>query len=111
VFGAVDESGNVIEAFSRDRIALSGWAAARNGESVRQVRILLDSRELGSLENFEMRPEVASMFGRPELAKSGWRTMVYLPALDPGDYELTVQAVDGSGNAAGWPGPRIRIVE
>jgi hypothetical protein len=111
VFGAVDESGNVIEAFSRDRIALSGWAAARNGGSVRQVRILLDSRELGSLENFEIRPEVASEFGRPELAKSGWRTMVYLPALEPGEYELTVQAVDRSGNAMGWPGPRIRIVE
>jgi organic radical activating enzyme len=111
ILGSVDESAGVIEAFSRDRIALSGWAAAAQRGPVRQIRIFLDTRELGTLEHFEPRPEIAASYGRPEWARSGWRTMVYLPALDPGEYQLRVQAVDSGGNTASLTAPRVRIVE
>jgi len=109
VFGAVDGCDGTIEAASLDRIALSGWAASRDQVPV-QVRILLDSHELGIVEYFEYRPEIATRFGRPELAKSGWRTMVYLPALTPGDYQLRVRAVDVKGNSNDLAAPRVSIL-
>ena len=110
VFGSTDESGRLIEAFSRDRIALSGWAATRDREAFK-VRILLDSQELGTVTHFKHRPEVAASYGKPELANCGWETMLYLPALDPGEYQLSVEAFDSSGNMASLAAPRLRIVE
>jgi organic radical activating enzyme len=111
LLGAVDGSGDVIEAFSRDRIALSGWFATRNKGQVGHIGIYLDSQKLGTLDYFDDRPEIASSQGRPELAGFGWRTMVYLPALDPGEYQLKVQAVDPGGNAVDFAAPRVRIAE
>jgi hypothetical protein len=107
ILGSVDESESLIEAFSRDRIALSGWVAAQGQSPVRQVRIFLDSRELGALDHFEPRPPVNGSVREP----AGWRTMVYLPPLNPGEYQLTVQAVDTRGNQTSFPAPRVRILE
>jgi hypothetical protein len=54
---------------------------------------------------------LASYFGRTNLLHGGWRVMVYLPALRPGQYEMTVEATDQegiSGTLAPWP---VHILE
>ncbi len=101
IFGYIDSLNGAsrIDARSRDRIALFGWAASRAaGAPLRTIRILLGERTLGEVTDFHARPDVVSYFGRPELLKSGWRTMVYLPALGDGEYQIRVEAVDRLGN-------------
>ena len=42
---------------------------------------------------------------------SGWRTMVFLPALASGEHGLVVEAVDPEGNAASLPPWPLRIID
>lgn len=98
LFGAMDVYQEAVR--SRDRILLSGWAAARDrGAPVKEVRILLDGKPLAAVREFHDRPDIAAQFGRPELEQCGWRTMVYLPALDEGEHPLEAQAVGFDGAA------------
>lgn len=99
LFGAMDVYQETVR--SRDRILLSGWAAAREqGAPVKEVRILLDGKPLAAVHEFHDRPDIAARFGRPELEQCGWRTMVYLPALEEGEHPLEAQAVGFDGAAA-----------
>jgi organic radical activating enzyme len=110
-FGAIDAvNGGTLQARSRDRIALSGWAAAQTGP-VREVRIDVAGKTLGTVRDFEPRPEIATRFGRSDLLKTGWRTMVYLPALPPGEYSLDASAYTPAGASAPLAGLRLSIIE
>lgn len=110
VFGFNDHSKFV--ARSRDRISISGWAASRkDGAPVQEIRIKVDGRDVGVVRDFFDRPDVAKSYGRPDFLKSGWRGMVYLPALSHGEYELIPHAFDALGNYAALPASRISIVD
>jgi len=110
VFGFNDHT--KIVARSRDRISISGWAASRNeGAPVQEVRIKVDGRDVGIVRDFFDRPDVAQSYGRADFLKSGWRGMVYLPALPHGEYELTPHAFDTRGDYAALPSSRISIVD
>lgn len=109
IFGYVDanEDRFFIKAHSRDRVLISGWvASSKHGAPVREVKLKLHGQELAVIRDFYPRPDVASHFGRSNLLHSGWKALVYLPALRPGSYELTVEATDGAGipgALAPWP--------
>lgn len=112
VFGTVEGGVSAIEARSRDRIALSGWVASRShGAPIQSLRITLAERELGVVREFHERPDIAARFGRANFSRSGWRTMVYIPSLEPGEYSISVHGVAPSGESAQvWNAP-VRIVD
>ncbi len=112
VIGYVDSLDNkfYVEARSRDRIMLTGWlASAKHGAPLQEVRFRIADRQVGSVKEFYARPDVASHFGRENWLMSGWRTMIYLPALPPGEHGLIVEGVDHSGTAASIPPWPVRI--
>jgi hypothetical protein len=110
VFGRSDQC--ELEARSRDRISITGWAASRStGAPIEEVRLDLASHRVGVIRDFFHRPDIATTYGRPDMMKCGWRTMVYLPHLAHGEYDLVPQAIDHEGNAANLPPIKIRIVD
>jgi MoaA/NifB/PqqE/SkfB family radical SAM enzyme len=110
IFGGNDQSR--IIARSRDRISVSGWAASRNlSNPVREIKMLIGGREIGVFRDFFNRADVASMYGRSDLLKCGWRGMIYLPALPHGVHELVPEAHDSGGNCAQLPPCAITIVD
>jgi hypothetical protein len=109
VFGYNDHA--FIQARSRDRISISGWAASRRGAPLDNVRLTINGHEIGVIRDFFERPDVAQTYARPELAKSGWRTMVYLPALPHGEYDLVPVACDTDGQAVALGATKIKIVD
>ncbi len=114
IFGYVDAHDDrfYIEARSRDRVWISGWAAsASHGAPVREVKLKVQGHELAVIRDFYPRPDVATHFGRASLLHSGWKALVYLPALRPGSYELTVEATDGGGVPGTLPPWPLHITE
>ena len=110
VFGRPDQC--ELEARSRDRISITGWAASRStGAPIEEVRLDVASQRVGVIRDFFYRPDIATAYGRPDMVKCGWRTMVYLPDLAHGEYDLVPQAIDREGNAAYLTPIRIRIVD
>ncbi len=94
-----------IAARSQDRIHLGGWiASGKHGAPVSELKLRLDGRELGTVQHFHARPDVAAHYGRKDLLNCGWQLSVKLPELPPGRYELTAQGVDAEG-ASGIIGP------
>lgn len=101
-----------VEARSRDRIMIGGWlASAAHGAPLREVRLRIAERQVGLVKEFYPRPDVAAHFGRQNWLMSGWRTMVYLPSLPPGEHALIVEGVDPSGVSASLPPWPLRISE
>ena len=101
IFGYLDSANGArqIEARSRDRLAMFGWAASRaSGAPLKRIRLVLNDRTLCEVTDFHPRPDVVSHFGRPELLKSGWRTMFYLPALADGEHQIRIEGADHAGN-------------
>lgn len=114
VFGAPDQK--ELTARSRDRISISGWAGSRDSDApVDEValRLMGESfdKELGVIRDFFVRPDIAQTYGREDLARSGWRSMIYLPKLRHGEYELRSVARDARGNVAELPVISVRIVD
>lgn len=109
VVGSVD--GIRVEARSRDRLLVSGWAASRTHGPVKEVRLRVGEQAIGVVKHFCARPEVAERLQRPDLAECGWQTMVYLPPLRPGTYQLVAQGVASDGAAADLDPLEVRIVE
>ena len=101
-----------IQARSRDRVMVMGWAAsAEHGAPLREIKLRIGDAEVGSIREFYPRPDVAAHFGRPNWLMSGWRTMVYLPALAAGEHGLVVETIDPEGKSASLPPWPLRIVE
>lgn len=97
IFGALDVDGT-LQARSRDRLYLSGWAASsRFGAPIQEVRLRLGESALGTIKYFFGRPDIAATYQRQELEQCGWRTMVWLPALTAGTYELVADGVSPDG--------------
>jgi organic radical activating enzyme len=110
VFGRLDHP--VIEARSRDRISLSGWAASRtHAAPLQEVHIQVGGKDIGVVREFFHRPDVAISYGRPDLAKCGWRTMLFLPALPLGEHALVAKGVDHDGSCAELATSRINIID
>lgn len=113
-FGFIDKlaGSDVIEAFSRDRIHLSGWAASsRIGEPVRSVKLFVNETQVASIESFYPRPEVVDAFHREDLLQSGWQALFYLPTLERGEYPITAMAITAGGNSGNLPSFRVRILD
>lgn len=109
VFGASDQK--EVNARSRDRISISGWAASRStGAPIEEVYFEVANQRIGTIRNFSHRPDVAIAFGRPELTQSGWNAMLFLPRLPEGEHQLVPRGVDREGNAADLPPIRLHIV-
>jgi molybdenum cofactor biosynthesis enzyme MoaA len=103
VFGSIETS-NPIRAYARDRIYLSGWAASSlYGTPIPSIRLSLSGKEVGTITHFHSRPDIAANYQRTELEHAGWRTMLWLPAVDPGSYILSAEAVapDGTSGTIG----------
>jgi hypothetical protein len=110
VFGHIDQP--YLEARSRDRLSISGWAVSkRNGAPIQEVKITVDGKEIGVIHDFFYRPDVAVNYGRPDMAKCGWRTMVFLPQLPHGEYDLVPKGVDKDGAWSDLPSSKVRIVD
>ncbi len=110
IFGQPDQG--QIEARSRDRISISGWAASRaSGAPVREVQLHLAGENIGVIREFFFRPDIATTYGKPEFVKSGWKSMIYLPKLGEGDYELVPRAIDHHENTADLAPIKIRIAD
>lgn len=100
VFGALDTNGS-IRAYARDRVYVAGWAASsRYGAPIEGVRLRLRDQELGFIRNFHARPDIAAVYQREELEQCGWKTMVWLPALERGSYPMAVEGVAPDGTTA-----------
>ncbi len=109
-FGRADQG--EVEARSGDRISLSGWAAGRAASDTPwEVRLVLAGQPIGAVRDFFYRTDIARVFGRPEMAKCGWRIMVYLPRLSRGEHDLVPMAVDAQGNETALAPIKIRIVD
>jgi MoaA/NifB/PqqE/SkfB family radical SAM enzyme len=92
-----------IQARSRDRISISGWAASRRRRApVTEIRFSVEGQDLGAVNHFSERPD------NPH---AGWRAMVYLPALKHGEYRLTVHGVNQAGDSAVLAGSAVHIVD
>lgn len=89
-----------VRARSQDRVRVGGWiASGRHGAPLREVKLRIDGQEVGTVRHFHARPDVAAHYGRKDLLQSGWQTMVHLPALTPGRYELIAEATDREGES------------
>jgi hypothetical protein len=75
------------------------------------VKLRLGDRQVASVKEFYPRPDVAAHFGRQNWLMSGWRTMIYLPTLAPGEHGLIVEGVDSAGVSAELPPWPLRINE
>jgi len=96
-----------IEARGLDRVRVAGWiASGRTGAPVSEVRLKLGNHELGVVRSFHARPDVAAHYGRKDLLRSGWQTLVDLPDLTPDEYELTAEGTDPEG-ISGAIGPAL----
>ena len=108
IFGHTDQSR--IAARSGDRVSVSGWAASRDPRRpIVAVRMVLEGREIGVFRDFTERPEVATTYGRADLLHSGWRGMLFLPALPDGEHNLVPEACDAEGNRATLPAAVVSI--
>lgn len=88
--GQLDQSS--IQARSRDRISISGWAASRRRNSqVEAIHVDVNGQEIGVLKHF---------FERPDIKYPGWRGLLFLPALKHGEHSLTVRGVNSVGDMA-----------
>ena len=111
LFGAVDGSLS-IEARSRDRITLSGWAASAEPETpVEEVKLLLGDQQIGAVRDFYYRPGIANTYGRADLMQCGWRTMAYLPSLAEGEYKLIPHVIAADGSSSPLATVQVRITE
>jgi SAM-dependent methyltransferase len=82
----------------RDRLKLSGWAIVRGGEA-KAVEAILDGELVARFPVADRRPEVAAMFGEPELALCGWGEECRLPeGADRGSI-LLLRVEDGRGKS------------
>jgi hypothetical protein len=101
VVGAIDQP--EIQARSRDRISISGWAASRRRNApVEAVQITVDGHELGILRHFSPRPD--SQY-------PGWSGLLFLPALKIGDHQLTVRGMNAAGDVANLATSVVRITD
>lgn len=80
------------------KLYLRGWAAALDGETLKLVDIYLDGR-LYRCPTGLPRPDVAQVFGRPQLAGSGWEFVLDLPG-DKEQVLVEVHAKDLTGQSA-----------
>jgi hypothetical protein len=113
-FGFIDKlnGSDVIQALSRDRIYLSGWAASpRVGEGIQEVSLFVGGTKVASIHHFHPRPEVVTAFQREDLLQTGWRAFFYLPLLDRGEYPIIARAVTHGGSVGELPPFRVRILE
>jgi MoaA/NifB/PqqE/SkfB family radical SAM enzyme len=114
VFGKVESlnGSSSMEARSRDRLSFSGWAASReHGAPLKEIQIMLETNSMRIVRDFHPRPDIAAHFGRSEFVKSGWRTMVDLPALASGEYHLKILGVASDGGSASLGDIPLRIID
>lgn len=110
VFGGSDQ--RALTARSGDRISITGWVASRS-ESVPISELHFDvgAERIGTVRDFSYRPDVATAYGRPDLAKCGWHTMLFLPKLAHGEYDLVPRGVDRDGHSGELPAIRVHVVD
>ena len=113
-FGYIDKlaGSDVIQALSRDRIYLSGWAAStRIGEPIEEVMLFVNDKKVASIRHFHPRPEVVTAFQREDLLHTGWRALFYLPILERGEYPIIAKAITAGGTIGTLPAFTVQILE
>jgi hypothetical protein len=76
-----------------------GWAvSAVPGAPVTTVTLLVDGKPIAETETFELRPDVASAYGRTDFEKSGWKLEAPLKKFGPGKHSVTVRATNKNGD-------------
>ena len=91
----VAEGGNAV---------VSGWAGCANPSSpVATLEILVDGKPTATAAVSLPRPDVAEAFGRPDFARSGWKTSFVAQGLQPGTYPITARVTCAGGEAGTLP--------
>lgn len=76
-----------------------GWAvSAVPGAPVTTVTLLVDGKPIAETETFELRPDVASAYGRTDFEKSGWKLEAPLKKFGGGKHPVTVHAINKNGD-------------
>jgi hypothetical protein len=87
-----------------------GWAvSAVSGAPVITVTLLVDGNPVAETATFELRPDVAAAFGRPDFEKSGWKIEVPLKKLGPGKHPVTIRAINKNGDKLTVPGVSLTL--
>ncbi len=96
---------------TRDRLALTGYAYSTRAQNpIREIEVFLDANRLGSIEHFHIRQDCAQNAGYQEAARCGWKTMVYIPSVGNGAYELRLVARTESGETSCFATRKIEVV-
>jgi hypothetical protein len=110
VVGYIDEFTTPLTARATDRIPISGWAFQQHPAGpVRSLRIQFNGATLAEFADFGPRPELPTIFGKPEMLRAGFGGLLYLPSVRPGEYELAAFAVASDGSEHPLP-PRPVVI-
>ena len=75
------------------------------------MRLLSGDQRIGAVRDFYYRPRIAAAYGRADLVKCGWRTMVCLPSLAEGDYKLMPHVIAADGASSLLQPVQVKIIE
>jgi len=83
---------------------LSGWAACADPQAhPAKLEILIDNQPQAKTVTPAPRPDVASAYGRPDFAKSGWKTDLSTRNLAAGSHPITARVSCTNGQAGVIP--------
>jgi hypothetical protein len=70
---------------------------------------LVDGKPIAKTEIFELRPDVASAYGRTDFEKSGWKVEAPLKKFGRGKHPVTVRAINKNGDELTVTGVRLTL--
>ena len=83
---------------------ISGWAACADPQAhPAKLEILIDNQPQAKTVTPAPRPDVASAYGRPDFAKSGWKTDLSTRNLAAGSHPITARVSCTNGQAGVIP--------
>ena len=83
---------------------VSGWAACADPQAhTAGMEILIDNQPQSQAATPVSRPDVASAYGRPDFAKSGWKTDLSTRNLAAGSHPITARVSCTNGQAGVIP--------
>ena len=102
----------VVYAKANSRLEVSGWTACSvPGSKLDRVAVLIDEVQRGEVREFFSRPDVATKFGRPDFEMSGWKTVISLTDVKPGEHSLIARGFGSRGETGSLPAFRLHIFE
>lgn len=93
-------------------LMVRGWAAAASPEiRVAKVELYVSGALACTTTDFVARPDIASNFGRPDFAMSGWQCVISTKQLQAGEHDLELRLLGSNGTEEHMAEVKLRIVE